>query len=132
ATFFTAPDRTENRLWMATLRGEHPLSAHVRLSGTTYVRTDRTESISGDQRDWAMCMAAPGTLCSTDDAGNETPVLDRAGMPVAFADTDNAANNRNDTRQTSYGAAAQLAVDAPIADRENHLFVGADAVRSRI
>jgi outer membrane receptor protein involved in Fe transport len=130
--FFTAPDRTENRLFMATLRGEHSLSAHLRISGTSYLRTNRTQSVNGDQRDWTECMATPGALCSTDDHGNETPVLDKAGMPVAFDDSYEAANNRADTRQTSYGAAAQLALDAPLAARENHLFVGADASQSRI
>jgi outer membrane receptor protein involved in Fe transport len=132
SAFFTAPDRTENRLFMATLRGEHPLSEHLRLSGTVYVRTNRTHSINGDQRDWTDCAAMPGALCSTDDRGDETPLRDSAGMPVAFNDVYNAANNRTDTRQTSGGAAAQLAVDAPIAARENHLFVGADAGQSRI
>jgi outer membrane receptor protein involved in Fe transport len=53
-------------------------------------------------------------------------------MPVAFSDAYDAANNRTDTRQTSYGATAQLAVDAPLAARENHLFAGADASQSRI
>ncbi len=130
--FFTAPDITENRLFMATLRGERPLSAHLQLSGTVYLRTNRTRSVNGDQHDWAACTAMPGTLCSTDDHGNETPVRDQAGMPVAFNASYDAANNRTDTRQTSYGAAAQLAVDAPLAARENHLFVGVDASQSRI
>jgi iron complex outermembrane receptor protein len=130
--FFTAPDRTENRLFMASLRAERPLSDHLRLSGVAYLRTNRTRTVNGDQHDWAECTATPGALCSTDDDGNETPVRDPAGMPVAFNQDDNAANNRTDTRQTSYGAAAQLAVDAPVAERENHLFVGADARQSRI
>ncbi|HEX8107417.1 MAG TPA: TonB-dependent receptor, partial [Kofleriaceae bacterium] len=130
--FFTAPDITENRMFMAALRGEHPLSAHLRLSGMVYGRTNRTRTVNGDQHDWAACMATPGALCSTDDQGNETPVLDSQGMPVAFSDSYDAANNRTDTRQTSYGAAAQLAVDAPLAARENHLFVGVDASQSRI
>ena len=130
-TYFTAPDRTENRLFMATLRGEHPLSKHLRLSGMAYLRTNRTRTVNGDQHDWAACTAMPGALCSTDAHGNETPVVDQAGMPVAFNDSDDAANNRTDTRQTSYGAAAQLAVDAPLAARENHLFAGADASQSR-
>jgi iron complex outermembrane recepter protein len=130
--FFTAPDVTENRLFMATLRGEHPLSAHLRLSATTYVRTNRTQSTNGDQREWTECTQAPGALCSSDDDGNEVPVADQAGMPVPFDDAYDAANNRTDTRQTSYGAAAQLIVDAPIAQRENHLFVGADVSQGKI
>jgi outer membrane receptor protein involved in Fe transport len=132
AAFFTAPDHTENRLFMASLRGEHALSAHFRLSGTAYVRTNGTKSVNGDQRAWAECMQTPGALCSTDEDGNETVVLDTSGMPVAFSDAYNAAENRTDTRQTSYGTSAQLAADAPIAERENHLFVGADAGQSRI
>ena len=130
--FFTAPDRTENRLVMATLRGEHPLSAHVRLSGTAYVRTNHTQSVNGDQHDWLECTQTPGALCSTDHDGNEIPVRDPAGMPVAFSAAYDAANNRSETRQTSYGATAQLTVDAPLAGRENQLSVGADAGQSRI
>jgi outer membrane receptor protein involved in Fe transport len=130
--FFTAPDRTENRLFMATLRGEHPLSAHLRLSGTSYLRTNRTPSVNGDRRDWTECMATPGALCSIEDSGNETPVLDKAGMPVVFDSSYDAASNRTDTRQTSYGVAVQLAADAPVAARENHLLVGGDAGQSRI
>ena len=130
--FFTAPDRTENRMFMAALRGERPFSTHLRLSGTTYVRTNRTRSVNGDQRAWTACTETPGALCSTDDDGNEVPVRDQAGMPVAFDGTYNAANNQTDTRQTSYGAAAQLSADAAIAGRENRLCIGADAGQSRI
>ena len=130
--FFTAPDRTQNRLYMATLRGEHPLSAHLRLSGMVYLRTNRTRSVNGDQRDWTECRETAGALCSTDESGDEAPVLDKTGMPVAFDDAYTAASNRTDTRQTSYGAAAQLTADAAIAERENHLFIGADASQSRI
>jgi outer membrane receptor protein involved in Fe transport len=104
---FTAPDRTQNQLLMAILRGERPLAPHARLSATAYVRTNRTRSLNGDQHDWTQSM----------------PMLD-----PSF----DAADNRTDTRQTSYGAAAQLAVDAPLASRENHLFVGADAGQGRI
>jgi outer membrane receptor protein involved in Fe transport len=132
SAIFTAPDRTENRMVMATLRAEHPVSAHLRLSGASYLRTNRTRTLNGDQRDWAACTAMPGALCSTADDGTEVPVVDRAGMPVAFDDSYDAASNRTDTRQTSYGVAAQLAIDAPVAARENHLFVGADAGQGRI
>jgi len=132
AAVFTAPDVTENRVIMTTLRGEHALSAHLRLSGTSYLRTNRTRSGNGDQRDWRECAATPGALCSTDDRGDESPVLDKADMPVAFDDSYDAAYNRTETRQTSYGGAAQLTLDAPVAARENHLFAGGDASQSQI
>ena len=42
-----------------------------------------------------------------------------------------ASENATRTRQQGYGVAAQLAVDAPVAGRENHLFVGAAANEGR-
>src|SRR5579884_949268 len=47
-------------------------------------------------------------------------------------DAYDAADNRTDTRQISVGASAQLAVNAPLIHRENHLFVGADFAQGRI
>jgi outer membrane receptor protein involved in Fe transport len=129
---FTTPDTTENQLFMATLRGERSLAPHLRLMGTAFVRTNRTRSSNGDQHDWSECMAMPGVLCSADDGGNQTPILDKTGAPVPFLDSYDAAFNRTDTRQTSYGIAAQLTVDAPLVKRENHLFVGAEADQSQI
>jgi outer membrane receptor protein involved in Fe transport len=129
---FTTPDTTANQLFMATLRADRTLSTHVHLAGTAYTRTNRTKTSNGDQHDWSECMAMPGVLCSVADNGTETPILDSNGTPVAFADKFDAAYNRTFTRQTSYGLTAQLAVDAPIADHENHLFVGADAAQSRL
>ena len=129
---FTYPDNTKNQMLMAVLRGERPLVPQVALSGTAYVRTNRTRSVNGDQRDWSECTMAAGALCSLDDAGVETPVRDGNGDPVAFSDAYNAALNRTDTRQTSFGASAQLAINVPLAARENHLFVGATAGQGRI
>ncbi len=129
---FTVPDITRNQLFMAILRGERPLASNVRLSGLTYVRTNRTRTVNGDQRDWSPCTAMPGILCSTTDNGAETPVVDSSGQPAPFMDAYDAANNRSDTRQTSYGASGQLAVHAPLIHRENHLFVGADFAQGRI
>jgi outer membrane receptor protein involved in Fe transport len=129
---FTVPDVTKNQLFLATLRGEHPLSEHLRLSGVAYVRTNRTRTLNGDQREWAECATMPGVLCSIDDNGVETPLVDGAGAPVPFMTTYDAADNRTDTRQTSFGASAQLAVSAPVAARENHLFVGADVAQRRV
>jgi outer membrane receptor protein involved in Fe transport len=129
---FTSPDRTQNQLFAAILRGERPLAPNLRLSATGYVRTNRTRSLNGDQHDWSECKTMPGVLCSTNDAGAEAPVLDGAGAAVPFAGAYDAADNRTDARQTSYGAAAQLALDAPLARRENHLFMGADGGQSRI
>jgi iron complex outermembrane recepter protein len=132
SAIFTAPDTTANQLFMATLRGERALAVDVRLSGTGYLRTNRTRTSNGDQHDWAECTATPGTLCAPGDGGTQTPILDSSGRPVPFDAAYDAAENRTDTRQTSYGVAAQIAVSRAIADRENHLFVGVDAAQSRV
>ncbi|HVR61524.1 MAG TPA: TonB-dependent receptor [Polyangia bacterium] len=133
SALFTTPDITENQLFMALLRADRSLAKHVFLSGHAYVRTNRTKSLNGDQRDWAECTAMPGVLCAADQAsGKQTPIVDGDGNPVPFNDSYNAAANRTDTRQTSYGIAAQLAVDAPIAWLENHLFLGFDGGQSRV
>jgi outer membrane receptor protein involved in Fe transport len=129
---FTSPDRTDNQMLMALLRGERRLAAHVRLSGAAYARTNRTQAVNGDQREWSECAATPGALCSTRGDGREAPVLDGAGNPVPFSSTDDAAVNRSDTRQTTVGAAAELAVDAPIGALANHLFAGATADQGRV
>jgi outer membrane receptor protein involved in Fe transport len=132
SAIYTAPDRTENQLLMAILRGERPLAPRVRLGVTAHVRATRTRSLNGDQHDYAECAAAAGTLCSIDQAGGERPVVDAAGAPVTFSPAYDAAENRTDTGQVGYGAAAQLAVDAPVRAHENHLFVGAEAAQARI
>jgi outer membrane receptor protein involved in Fe transport len=132
AAVFTAPDRTENRHFMAVARGEGPAASHVRLSGMAFLRTSRTSSVNGDQRDWAECTVTPGTLCSADDDGMQTPVRDTSGQAVPFDASYDAADNRSDTRQTGAGAAAQLALDAPVLHRENHLFVGAELGQGRV
>src|SRR5262249_39033085 len=46
-------------------------------------------------------------------------------IPIDSAAPYDAAVNTTRTLQQGYGAAAQLAVDRPIAGRENHLFAGA-------
>jgi outer membrane receptor protein involved in Fe transport len=124
---FTYPDRTQNRMLMAIARGERPVAARARLTGVAYVRAARMLTVNGDQRDWSACQAQPGVLCSVGAGGNEAPVLDAAGNPVAFDPSYDAADNGTATRQLGVGVAAQLAVEAPLAGRENHLFVGAAA-----
>jgi outer membrane receptor protein involved in Fe transport len=132
---FTYPDITDNQMFMAVARGERPLSASVLLSGVAYFRASRIATLNGDQADWLACQdpAQAGFVCTAEEGGGETPVLDDAGTPVPY-DTMNpydAAENTTRTRQQSAGVAAQVAIGAPIAGRENHLFVGAAANEGR-
>jgi outer membrane receptor protein involved in Fe transport len=132
---FTYPDTTDDRMFMAVARGERPLGAAAQLSGVAYFRASRIATVNGDQADWLACQdpAQAGTVCTADEAGVETQVIDAAGNAVPYdaANPYDAAENGTRTRQASYGAAAQVAVGAPVAGRENHLFVGAAANEGR-
>ena len=131
---FTYPDITQNRMFMAIARGERPVAAHAYLSGLAYYRASRIATLNGDQAEWLACQdpAQAGFTCVA-DAGVEAPVLDDAGNPIPFdaANPYDAAENTTRTRQQGYGAAVQLAVDRPLAARENHLYVGAVANEGR-
>ena len=112
---FTSPDNTKNQMFMAVLRGERPLAPQVALSGHR-LRADQSHAV-GERRS-----ARLGRVHG--DGGRA--LLDRRrrrrdarcwtgnGNPVAFSDAYNAALNRTDTRQTSFGASAQLAVGVPL------------------
>jgi outer membrane receptor protein involved in Fe transport len=132
---FTHPDRTKNRLTLATLRGEQVLSPHARLSGVAYVRRNRTTTFNGDQGEWARCQdpASAAFVCSGDDDGDQTPVTDAAGQGVPYDAVRpyDASDNTTATTQYGYGLAAQLAVDKPVAARENHAFAGASVDEGR-
>ena len=54
------------------------------------------------------------------------------GNPVPFAEHAPTPPTTAPTRADGYGVAGQLAVDAPIVHRENHLFVGADLGQSHV
>jgi iron complex outermembrane recepter protein len=122
---FTYPDETHNRLLMAILRGDRPLSATSHLSATAYYRVSRTLTANGDQGEWDACTTAgqTGNICADDGT---TPILDPAGNPVPF-DPNNpfeGSDNTTYTHQIGFGASAQGSFEAPLGGRENHLFVG--------
>jgi len=136
AALFTYPDRTENRMLLTLLRGERAVGAASRLSAAAYYRLGRTSTVNGDSREWAACAdpARAGDLCAPGPGGAEVVVTDPAGNPVPFdpARPWNAADNHTATHQQSAGATAQLALEAPLGGRENHLFLGAGADRGWI
>jgi iron complex outermembrane receptor protein len=135
SSIFTHPDRTQNRLFMATLRGERALSPHTRLSGVTYFRRNRTVTVNGDQGEWARCQtpALANFLCSLDETGTEAVVTDGSGQNVPFDAVHpfDAADNGTRTTQVGYGATGQLAIERPLGWHENHIFLGASGTEGR-
>jgi iron complex outermembrane recepter protein len=128
---FTYPDETHNRMLMAILRGDHPLSPASHLSATVYYRLTRTLTANGDQGDWEACTAQANVICADDGT---TQILTPAGAPVTF-DPNNpydGSDNTTYTHQVGLGGAVQGSFEAPLGDHENHLFVGGSVDRGWI
>ena len=122
---FTYPDETHNRMLMAILRGDRPMSPIAHLSATAYFRASRTLTSNGDRGEWNQCTTAgqTGFVCAD---GGAPVILDPSGNPVPFD-----ANNPYDgsdhttyTRQIGFGGSAQARFERRIGGRENHLFLG--------
>ncbi|MDE0556667.1 MAG: TonB-dependent receptor plug domain-containing protein, partial [Candidatus Poribacteria bacterium] len=146
---FTHPDRTENNMLMANLRGSHAWSDTLILASTVYYRRNNVETFNGDDTDFEPCEDPEneGFLCVGEDA-DQARIKDQFGNDVrlpenSYDDDDedieiddndddddaeggfNATNNTSQTRQGGYGATLQAAFTSPIASRENQLIVGA-------
>ena len=146
---FTHPDRTENNMLMANLRGSHVWSDNLILASTVYYRRNNVETFNGDDTDFEPCEDPEneGFLCVGEDAdqarikdqfGNDVRLpengYDNDDEDIEIDDEDdddddeggfNATNNTSQTRQGGYGATLQVAFTGPIASRENQLIVGA-------
>jgi len=133
---FTYPDITQNHLLASILRAERPLSPSVRLSVLAFYRRNHTTTVNGDQANFPRCPDAQGNdaVCAQDDSGVIAPIKDRSGQTIPYdpGHPYDGAENGTDTRQQSYGASAQLAVERSIVGRENHLYVGVSAHEARI
>ena len=156
---FTHPDRTENNMLMANLRGSHAWSDNVMLASTVYYRRNNVETFNGDDTDFESCEDPEneGFLCVEDDADEER-VKDQFGNYVRLTEEDhnhddeeteingdndaeteigddddeggfNATNNTSQTRQGGYGATLQAIFSNPVASRENQFIVGASLDR---
>ena len=79
---FTHPDRTENNMLMANLRGRHAWSDNVILASTVYYRRNNVETFNGDDTDFEPCEDPEneGFLCIEDD--EEERVKDQFGNYV--------------------------------------------------
>jgi iron complex outermembrane receptor protein len=125
---FTHPDHAENRLVLLNAHGERRFTPALRLQALAYYRQSHGETRNGDQARWLRCQGEEGgtRVCARDEEGRALPVRDGAGLDVPWNDVHpwDAAQNETTTLQHGYGAAVQLAHEAPLVRRENHLFAG--------
>ncbi len=92
---FTAPDITENNMFMWVLRGDYRVGAQTRLSGNLYYRDNDTNSFNGD-------------AAEDEDAGGDA-------APLCGGDECDALNNLSRRGQKSLGGV--LEVDFPLDGR---------------
>lgn len=57
---FTAPDITENEMYMFTLNGEHAINERVSLGGNAFYRNQETASFNGDAAEIMACDLTAG------------------------------------------------------------------------
>jgi len=114
---FTYPDQTEPKLFFVNLQGSHALSPTVQLSGGAHLRRNHVHTFNGDGTEYSACEDAENTdasgapyLCEMED-DEEAVIENLDGEPVvASAANDTATINTSTTRQTSYGARAQVVI----------------------
>lgn len=111
---FTYPDETQPDALFANLGASRVLAGGTRLSGTLYLRRNRTQTFNGDGTEFGACedpsnVDALGQplLCEAED-GEEEVVENTLGEDVtASADNDSATQNRSSTRQITKGLSVQ-------------------------
>lgn len=128
---FTHPDRTTNRLFLASLDGNTWLTDRIELSGVAYFRQNRTFTLNGDDTDYDECLNDPTRVC--DDEGEGEEVLGTDGRFIPFGDAvEGATRNVSATRQRGYGGSVQAAFTQPVFGLDNRLSVGGTYDEARV
>ena len=150
---FTRPDRTRNRLALASLRGEWDFS-NVSLQGNVYLRNSDIETYNGDDSDYEACGEDKEDDTSEgngeDEAGGESGATgplehlgalcvdgelatDAQGMPIAADERlQGATINRTETAQAGRGFSVQAERLDTFGERGNRLALGIAVDRADI
>lgn len=73
---FTAPDITENDMYMVNIEGSHQLSSAVRLSGNLFSRRNVTDSFNGDGSEFESCTYSGGAQSLFEEADDIEDALE--------------------------------------------------------
>jgi outer membrane receptor protein involved in Fe transport len=128
---FTHPDRTANRLFLASLDGNARLTDRIELSGIAYFRQNRSFTLNGDDTDYDECLNDPARVCDDEGEGEEALGVDGRFIPFSGA-VDGATRNASATRQRGYGGSLQTAFTQPIFGLNNRLALGGTYDEARI
>lgn len=112
-SILTRPDLTENKLSFFNLNGSHFFNDDTQLSGNTYYRLAKTNTLNGDGND-DFELAAGGLIDNNTDC-------------LANNDADencSGALNRTNSRRTGYGFNAQVTFGQDLAGMKNQFITG--------
>ena len=141
-SIFTAPDITENEMYLFNLFGRTEVAAGIEVSGNAFYRDNRTQSFNGDGSEFEECeaggteyLAEEGEDGDGDEDGNcladasmeDLRIKDQDGdFVLAEADNQerNAINNRSEREQQSYGGSLQASVERSLAGYANRFLAG--------
>jgi iron complex outermembrane receptor protein len=124
AAIYTHPDRTENRLGLLNVTGEHTISSQLALTGNVYIRNSDTRTLNGDDSDFEECEDTPGFMCEEEGDDEELLTDENGALIVADESLEGATVNRTDTRQEGVGFGLQATLRGLLGGRDNQLTVG--------
>jgi outer membrane receptor protein involved in Fe transport len=129
---FTHPDETENEVAMLTVRGDRAIGRALTVEGSIFYRPVSIDTFNGDDTPYEECATpeSAGLLCAE---GEDVPIHDQNGDPIASDDDLDATNNTSSTRTDGWGLALQATSTRSLGGRDNQLIAGAglDSARSR-
>ncbi len=151
---FTFPDRTDSRLYAATLRASTKPADAISLSGGAYYRRLERSTVNGDQAEFEECdefaglipgfAPPPGAFCfgaevkekdgEIEVEGDPTVLIGPDGRPITGLNEEpGAVFNRTRTATNGWGLSGQASWTALVGSMENILIAGgtADLARTR-
>lgn len=128
----TRPDQTKNELFLVNLIAEHKVSDTLTVTGNVHVRSSEIGTYNGDGSEFEECADSPGFLCETEDDEEEL-ILDQSNNPIpAIEEVADAAVNRTNTDQDSFGVGLQLEWTAKLGGRDNVFVLGTSYADSSV
>jgi fatty-acid desaturase/outer membrane receptor protein involved in Fe transport len=132
AAIFTHEDRTETRVALLNVNARRTASDRLTIEAMGFFRPATVETFNGDDTNYTRCRnsAIRNFLCADRDA--PSPVLDQFGRPISIDGGPYEGTNHTSLTETrGWGGALQATLTAPLAGRENHFIVGANADLAR-
>jgi len=102
-TIFTAPDITENNLYMVSVDASHDVKDDIVLSGSVFFRHNETDSFNGDASEFAVCQLGGNDALLEGLEGDDLEELDLENEEVCAGQFADAASLESFLNSTASG-----------------------------